>query len=112
MTTTLDPRSGHLTLINTFEVDPMRADELLAVLSKATEESMRFCPGFVSANLHVSRDKRHIANYAQWRSQADMDAMLTDPKSQVHMREAAAIATSFMPIVYDLREVHGAGAAA
>lgn len=110
--TSLDPAAGLLTLINTFEVEPARADELMAVLSKATEERMRLMTGFVSANLHLSRDKRHVANYAQWRSQADMDAMLANPEAQVHMREAAAIATSFNPIVYDLREVHEAAEAA
>lgn len=106
--TKLDPSAGHLTLINTFEVEPDRAAELLAVLSRATEDTVRFAPGFISANLHVGRDNRHVANYAQWRSQADMDAMLADPAAQVHMREAAAIAKSFNPIVYDLRAVHEA----
>ena len=108
--TTLDPSAGYLTLINIFDVEPSRAEELLAVLSKATAETIRHRPGFVSANLHLSRDRRHVANYAQWRSQADMDAMLADPASQVHTREAAAIATSFAPIVYDLREAHEAEA--
>lgn len=107
--TTLDPAAGHLTLINTFDVESDRAEELLAVLSRATEETIRHRPGFVSANLHLSTDRRHVANYEQWRSQADMDAMLADPASQAHTREAAAIATSFTPIVYDLREAHGAG---
>lgn len=106
--TTLDPAAGHLTLINTFTVAPDRADELLAILSKASEEIIRFMPGFISANLHVSRDRFYIANYAQWRSQEDMSAMLADPASQVHLREAAAVAQSFSPIVYDLRETHAA----
>ena len=53
--TTLDPRSGHLVLINTFTVDPARAEALLGVLSHATEQVMRWRPGFVSASLHVSR---------------------------------------------------------
>ncbi len=41
---------------------------------------MRHMPGFISANLHVSADRRHIANYAQWRSRADYDAMLKNPE--------------------------------
>lgn len=106
--TTLDPEAGYVVLINTFTVNPDRADELLTVLSRATEEGMRRMPGFVSANLHVSRDKRHVANYAQWRSQSDIDAMMADPDARVHMGEAAAIASSFDPIYYDLREIHGA----
>ncbi len=105
---TLDPKAGYVVLINTFTVEPDQADDLLAVLSRATEETMRHMPGFVSANLHVSRDKRHIANYAQWRRQSDIEAMMTNPDAGVHMREAAAIASSFEPIYYNLRETHDA----
>jgi catechol 2,3-dioxygenase-like lactoylglutathione lyase family enzyme/quinol monooxygenase YgiN len=104
--TTLDASAGHLTLINTFSVEPERADELLALLSEATETTMRHLPGFISANLHLSGDRRHIANYAQWRSRADFDAMLKNPEAQVHMREAAAIAQSFDPVFYELRHTH------
>ena len=104
--TTLDPSAGYLVLINTFAVEPSRAEELIAVLSHATEAGMRQRPGFVSANLHISHDKRHVANYAQWRSKDDLDAMMKDPTAQAHMREAANIATSFSPIYYDLCEVH------
>ena len=102
--TILDPNDGHLTLINTFTVDPDKADALLKILSDATEQGMRHRPGFISANLHVSLDKRHVANYVQWRSQADNEAMMKDPAAQAHMREAAAAATSFEPIYYELRE--------
>jgi quinol monooxygenase YgiN len=59
-----------------------------------------------SANLHISKDKKHVVNYAQWRSQDDLDAMMKDPTAQTHMKEAAAIAISFEPIYYDLRETH------
>lgn len=106
---TLDPRSGYVVLINTFTVDPEKAEALLRGLSHATEHGMRHCHGFVSASLHVSRDGRHVANYAQWRSQADLDAMMNDPAARAHMGEAAAIASSFEPIYYVLRESHRAG---
>lgn len=104
--TTLDPAARHLVLINTFTVDPSRAEELLAVLSRATGDEMRRMPGFVSANLHISQDRCHVANYAQWRSQEDLDAMRSNPSARVQMREAASIATSFTPICYELRETH------
>ena len=109
--TTLDPNDGYVVLINTFKVEPDRAEELLGALSRATEHGMRQRPGFVSANLHISQDRRHVANYAQWRCQADLDAMMADPASRVHMQEAAAIATSFDPIYYALRESHAAALA-
>ena len=109
--TNLNSADGYIVLINTFTVEPSRAEELLEVLSRATEAGMRQMPGFVSANLHVSHDKRHVANYAQWRSQEDLDAMMKNPKARVHMQEAASIATSFDPIYYELRETHSAGKA-
>ena len=108
---TLDPNDGFVVLINTFKVEPDRAEELFGALSRATEHVMRHRPGFVSANLHMSQDRRHVANYAQWRSQADLDAMMSDPAARVHMQEAAAIATSFDPIYYALCEGHAAASA-
>ena len=109
--TTLDPNDCYVVLINTFKVEPDRAEELVGALSRATEHGMRQRPGFVSANLHISQDRRHVANYAQWRSQADLDAMMSDPTARVHMQEAAAIASSFDPIYYALRESHAAAPA-
>lgn len=107
--TTLNTNDGNLTLINTFTVDPARAEELIDLLSRATQETMRRLPGFVSANLHLALDRKHVANYAQWRSREDFDAMLKNPAAQVHMREALEVADSYDPILYELREVHGAG---
>ena len=106
--TTIDPTDGYLVLINTFSVDPSKAEDLLKILSEATEHGMRQRPGFISANLHISTDKRHVANYAQWRSQADVDAMMNDPAARDHMGRAAELAVSFDPIYYELRESHTA----
>ena len=101
--TTLDPGANHLVLINTFTVHPTRADELVELLASATEEVMRHLPGFISANLHVSLDHRHVVNYAQWRSREDFDAMQRDPQAQAHMKKAGALAQSFDPVFYELR---------
>ncbi len=107
MTTTLDPSAGHLVLINTFTVEPSRAEELLKILSDATEQGMRHLPGFVSANLHMSLDRTHVANYAEWLSQSDLDRMMQNAASQQHMKQAAAVATAIQPLYYQLRESHG-----
>ena len=58
--------------------------------------------GFVSANLHKSLDGTKVANYAQWRSWEDFEAMLEDPEAAVHMREAAEIAKKFEPYLYEV----------
>ena len=101
--TNLDPTDGFVVLINTFTVEPDRADALLDELTSATERGMKPLPGFVSANLHMSNDKRHVTNYAQWRTKSDLDAMMADPAAQAHMQRAAKIAESFDPIYYELR---------
>lgn len=102
--TTLDPNDGYVVLINTFSVEPDKAETLFAELLEATEKGMKPRPGFVSANLHVSSDSKHVTNYAQWRSQEDIAAMMADPTAQAHMKRAADIATSFEPIYYELRD--------
>ncbi len=96
-----------LVLINTFTVEPSRADELLAVLEDATDEVMRHVPGFISASFHKSLDGKSVANYAQWESKDAFDAMLQDDKARTHMSKAGEIATSFEPIQYHAVSVHG-----
>ena len=105
--TTLDPNDDCLILINTFQVSPENADALVEVLHQASEPISRMT-GFISANLHVSADRKRVVNYAQWRSRADFDAFLSNPDAQPHMKEAADLAESYDPVFYELRYVHGA----
>src|SRR5215469_199745 len=92
-----------VTLINSFTVAPERQDELIRLLVEATEQVMRHRPGFVSANIHRGLEGARVANYAQWRSREDFEAMLQDPAAQVHMGEAAAVA-SFDPVLYEVAD--------
>ena len=94
-----------ITLINTFEVEPSKCDELLALLVEATDSVMRHIDGFISANFHRSLDDRYIANYAQWVSKQSFEAMLANPDAQVHMQAAAQLAISFSPILYHVVHV-------
>ena len=99
--TTLDPQNAYATLINTFEVDPSKADKLIEVLHEASN-TMRKLHGFVSANLHVSTDKTRVVNYVQWQTHADFEAMHKNPDAKPHMKEAADLAKSYDPVFYDL----------
>jgi quinol monooxygenase YgiN len=96
------------TLINVFVVAPERQRELVELLTRVTEETMRAVPGFVSANLHVSTDGTRVVNYAQWESQEAFQAMLTDPVAREHMRRALEICESSDPHVYTVDSVHHA----
>jgi quinol monooxygenase YgiN len=45
-----------VTLINVFTVEPARQQELIELLVRATESSVRHADGFISARLHRSLD--------------------------------------------------------
>jgi len=63
---TLDPAAGYVTIINTYAVAPERAEELLQILVRSTNETLQYVPGFVSANFHMNLDCTQVVNYAQW----------------------------------------------
>jgi quinol monooxygenase YgiN len=92
-----------MTLVNVFTVSPEKQNELAEVLVRATEETMRHLPGFISASIHRSIDGTKVVNYAQWRSQEDFTAMKENPKARPHM-EAAAKLAKFDPIVCEVVE--------
>ena len=106
MSTTIDTAQPVVTLINTFTVAPERQEELVRILVEATEEVIRHVPGFVSANIHRGLDGRHVANYAQWRSRDDFEAMLRDSVAREHMGRAGALA-QFEPLLYEVVETIG-----
>jgi len=93
--------SEPLTLINVFTVEPARQRELVALLERATHETMCRLDGFVSASIHRSLDGKRVINYAQWRNHAAFEAMQQRPEAQVHMKAAAALA-SFDPILCEV----------
>jgi hypothetical protein len=43
-----------------------------------------------------------VVNYAQWRREADFEAMLRDPAAQAHLQAAGELATSFEPHLYQV----------
>jgi heme-degrading monooxygenase HmoA len=107
--TTISTDADLVTLINVFAVDPARQDELLAVLTEATERVVRKQPGFISANFHKSLDGTYVANYAQWRTAADLQAMLASPEAAEHLRRASEIATEVQPVLYQVAYVDERG---
>lgn len=106
--TTISPDAAGVVLINVFDVQPDGADPLLAHLHAATEAVMSRRPGFVSANLHRSLDGKRVANYAQWRSRGDFEAMLQDPAAREHMAEARRLG-AVEGTLYELGHVQRAG---
>ncbi|WP_256639858.1 antibiotic biosynthesis monooxygenase family protein [Streptomyces murinus] len=109
VTATIDTTRPVATLINVFTVTPDRQDELIALLARATEETMKHQPGFICANFHASEDGERVINYAQWESEGHYRAMLANPEARVHMDQAAAFATDVQPRLFQVRSTHGTG---
>lgn len=99
--TNISTNNNVLTLINVFTVDPKNQDRLVELLTRATDVSVKYAPGFISSNLHRSSDGTKVTMYAQWRSVEDYQAMRNDPRPLPFLEEALTIAT-FSPGMYEV----------
>ncbi|WBB58147.1 antibiotic biosynthesis monooxygenase [Streptomyces sp. WMMC500] len=106
ITAHIDSSRPVATLINVFTVAPERQTELVTHLARATEETMKHQPGFICANFHASQDGRRVVNYAQWETEEHYWKMRANPEAQVHMDQAAEIATEVWPSLFDVRSTH------
>jgi quinol monooxygenase YgiN len=88
-------------LINVFTIDPERQLELIELLTRATEDSVRHARGFMSAWLHRSLDGTKVTMYAQWRTNEDYQAMRQNPAPLPYLQRALAIA-KFEPGAYEV----------
>jgi quinol monooxygenase YgiN len=98
-TISLNPRL--VTLINVFTVEPENQQQLLELLARATETSVRHAPGFISSSLHRGLDGTKVTMYAQWRSVEDYQAMRENPAPLPYLQQALAIAR-FEPGMYEV----------
>jgi quinol monooxygenase YgiN len=103
--TTISPNRKLVTLINVFTVEPANQQQLIELLARATETSVRHAPGFISASLHRSLDGTKVTMYSQWRSVEDYQAMRENPAPLPYFQEALAIA-KFDPGMYEVVEIY------
>jgi len=107
--TTISKTSKVVTLINVFTVEPANQRQLLELLDRATETSVRHAPGFISSSLHRSLDGTKVTMYAQWRSVEDYQAMRENPAPLPYLQKALAIA-KFEPGMYEVVATYSAPA--
>ena len=99
--TIISTNNSVVTLINVFTVEPKNQERLVKLLTRATEVSVRYAPGFVSSSLHRSTDGTKVTMYAQWRSAEEYQTMRNDPRPLPFLKEALTIAT-FEPGMYEV----------
>ncbi|MDP5334792.1 MAG: antibiotic biosynthesis monooxygenase [Paracoccaceae bacterium] len=90
------------TVITTFEMTPGTCQDLLDALNAAYADFISKQPGFIAAGLHVNDAQTRIANYSQWRSREDFQAMLRTPEMRERNRTLAALCKTFEPVMYDV----------
>jgi quinol monooxygenase YgiN len=103
--TMISPSHKLVTLINVFTVEPANQQQLLELLARATETSVRHAPGFISASLHRGLDGTKVTMYAQWRSVEYYQAMRENPAPLPYLQQALAIA-KFDPGMYEVVETY------
>jgi quinol monooxygenase YgiN len=95
------------TLINVFEVEPERQQELIDLLNEGTEKVAKTRPGFISVNILASLDGTRVVNYAQWADPDAMRAIQQDAEMASYGQRTAALAKA-APAVYRVVSVHHA----
>lgn len=95
----IDPNQNLLTLINVIEVDPAKCDEVAQMFITATEELISTLDGFVSSSIHKSQDGTRVINYAQWESEAALEASRNHPDTQVYYEQVDQYAKSVLPML-------------
>ena len=105
-TSTIRAGGSEVTFINVFDVDPERQAELVDLLERAAEETMRRLPGFISASIHRSLDGTKVANYMQWESTAAFEATFADSGAQAQRTRIAAVATGYQLTPYEVSSIH------
>jgi quinol monooxygenase YgiN len=79
MDTTIRVDSAVTTLVNVFTIEPANQAKVLALLEEGIETLFRGRPGWISSNLHKSRDGKQVISYSQWRDAKDIEAFRQDP---------------------------------
>jgi quinol monooxygenase YgiN len=92
METTIRVDSAVTTLVNVFTVEPHNQPEVLALLEEGVESLFSKLPGWISSNLHKSRDGRQIIVYSQWRDASSIDAFRQDPRMKPYLQRMGTLA--------------------
>lgn len=96
------------TLVNVFTIDADRQEELIEILSAATDSFIAAQPGFISTTFHKGEDGQTVVNYAQWRKRDDWQAMLQTPQAKEHVAEVQAMITQFQSTPCRVARTHTA----
>lgn len=89
--TTIKVDKNIITLINVFNVDPSRQQQLLDALIETTKQVWRLQVGFISASIHKSKDRTKVVNYVQYEGKEAFDKRLDNPEAIIRMNKVLSM---------------------
>ncbi len=99
--------SGIVTQITTVKLPPDHQDEVINLMIERSR-FMAKQPGFVSVNLHRSRDGSHLVNYIQWTSADKLRAAHHAPEFRKEWPRFGELASEIDPCLYDVVHIEAA----
>jgi len=101
------PNNGICTQITTVKLSPDNQDEVLKLM-KERARFMATQPGFVSVNLHRSKDGSHVVNYVQWTSADKLATAHHSPEFRKKWPRFGELVKEADPCLYDVVHVEAA----
>ena len=93
--------NGICTQITTVKLTPDNQDEVLKLM-KERARFMASQPGFISVNLHRSKDGSHVINYVQWTSPEKLAAAHHSPEFRKQWPRFGELVNEVEPCLYDV----------
>ena len=99
--------SGVVTQITTVKLPPDNQQEVLDLMI-ARARFMAKQPGFVSVNLHRSKDGSHVVKYIQWTNPEKLKAAHHSPEFRKQWPRFGELVQEIEPCLYDVVHVEAA----
>jgi len=99
--------NGICTQITTVKLPAGNQDEVLNLM-KERARFMPTQPGFVSVNLHRSKDGSHVINYVQWTNADKLAAAHHSPEFRKKWPQFGELVREIEPCLYDVVHVEAA----
>jgi len=92
---------GICTQITTVKLPPDNQDEVLNLM-KERARFMSRQPGFISVNLHRSKDGSHVVNYIQWQNAEQLMAAHQSPEFRKKWPHFGQLTQEIEPCLYEV----------
>ncbi len=99
--------NGICTQITTVKLPAGNQDEVLNLM-KERARFMATQPGFISVNLHRSKDGNHVVNYVQWTSADKLTAAHKSPEFRKRWPQFGEMVREIEPCLYEVVHVESA----